>query len=147
MIAHRRSRGFTLVEIVVVIAVLGILAAIAFPTYVNLVRRANEGVTQGALGAWRSAIAIAYVSSAQSGVPTFPKYVDVQNNICGTHTCFANGPSPRNALINDVGIDVAPAGPCVCAAREAGKAWYYNESTGVMGAGTDNCAITDPCLW
>ena len=41
-----RSRGFTLIEIVMVLVLLGILAAVAVPKYFDLQRQAQEKVAE-----------------------------------------------------------------------------------------------------
>ncbi len=58
-------KGFTLIELMIVVAIVGILAAIAVPKFADLVRKANEGATKGNLGAIRSAVTIYYAE--QSG--------------------------------------------------------------------------------
>lgn len=56
----RRRRGFTLIEIMIVVAITGILAAIAVPKFADLVRKSKEGATRGNLGSLRSALSIYY---------------------------------------------------------------------------------------
>lgn len=43
------SRGFTLIELMIVIVVIAILAAIAYPNYMNSVRKANRAEAKAAL--------------------------------------------------------------------------------------------------
>jgi len=57
---HRKSKGFTLIELMIVVAIIGILAAIAIPRFANLIDRARQARTQGNLGSVRSAMTIFY---------------------------------------------------------------------------------------
>jgi len=54
------QRGFTLIELVMVIVILGVLAAVAVPKFVDLKSDAVTASTQGVAGALSSAAAINY---------------------------------------------------------------------------------------
>jgi len=54
------SRGFTLIELMIVVAIIGILAAIAIPKFADLVRKSQEGRTKGNLTTIRSALSVYY---------------------------------------------------------------------------------------
>ncbi|OGR91630.1 MAG: hypothetical protein A2992_02130 [Elusimicrobia bacterium RIFCSPLOWO2_01_FULL_59_12] len=56
----KTKRGFTLIELMIVVAIIGILAAIAIPKFAQLVAKSNEANTKGNLGAMRSALSIYY---------------------------------------------------------------------------------------
>ncbi len=56
----RSKKGFTLVELMIVVAIIGILAGIAVPRYMNFIRRSRESATKGNIGAVRSALNIYY---------------------------------------------------------------------------------------
>lgn len=43
---NKKNNGFTIVELVIVIAVIGILSAILIPTFSNLVKQANDTALQ-----------------------------------------------------------------------------------------------------
>jgi prepilin-type N-terminal cleavage/methylation domain-containing protein len=54
------ASGFTLIELMIVVAIIGILAAIAIPKFASLIRKSSEGASKGNLGAIRSALSIYY---------------------------------------------------------------------------------------
>jgi type IV pilus assembly protein PilE len=83
--AHpRRARGFTLIEMMIVVAVIGILTAIAYPSYQNSVIRANRKDAMGV------------VQAAAQAAERF----GLQNNTYVNATIPTQSPIEGNAIYN-----------------------------------------------
>ncbi|GEM80955.1 type II secretion system protein [Vibrio superstes] len=66
----KKQGGFTLIELVVVIVILGILAVTAAPRFLNLQSDARESSLQGLKGAMAGAGSIVYGKAAIEGIET-----------------------------------------------------------------------------
>ncbi|GEA62335.1 prepilin-type N-terminal cleavage/methylation domain-containing protein [Vibrio comitans] len=89
----KKQGGFTLIELVVVIVILGILAVTAAPRFLNLQSDARESSLQGLKGAMAGAGSIVYGKAAIEGKETSGINVDVEgiDTIYGYPTATSAG--------------------------------------------------------
>lgn len=122
-IVLKTQQGFTLIELVIVIAIIGILSAVAIPKFINLATNAQTAATTAVAGALSSANASNYgarkISSSlgvavsnctdvgtalQGGLPSGYTITSGAVSADASVSCTLTGPSSTTATFTATGI-------------------------------------------
>ncbi len=131
----KKQDGFTLIELVIIIVVLGIIASVAIPKYKNIVAESKEAALRGSLGALRSGISIYYANAAvTTSNAEWPPQDSISTvGVVMEHALPAN---PYQLPTNAPDSIVTGVTKGVVVGGRGG--WAYLEATGEIWANTNN---------
>jgi prepilin-type N-terminal cleavage/methylation domain-containing protein len=124
MIPHRREKGFTLIELMIIVAILAVLMLIAVPKFGNLIRKANEAGTRGHLASIRSAIRLYYMEMEQVYPANFMALRQAGAKFINGSTPLYTGVHPVSDTVDDL--------PALNGTLDEGR-WGYVESGPDLG--------------
>lgn len=125
----KSQSGFTLVELIVVIVILGILAATALPRFINTATDARIASMNGAAGALRSAVALAQSRYVATG------------NMTATSVSMGVGSATQSVtVIAGTGIPMASSAGIQAALQDSTS--YTFSCTGTNTAGGNSCTVS-----
>lgn len=117
----KRDRGFTLIELVVVIIIVGILASMGFTQYTKMVEKGRTTEAKSILGSLRTAQRSRYLEVGEytAGIVNLPveaptactdthyySYTCAETGTCTANRCTAGGKTPNAAASHEITLDI-----------------------------------------
>jgi prepilin-type N-terminal cleavage/methylation domain-containing protein len=134
---RNKQKGFTMIELMIVVAIIGILAAIALPKFADMIEKSREGSTKGNIGALKSANSIYYgdqqgvwPETLNSGNFRYSLYMDNIPQVKVTGKFDPN--TVISPSIKPVGTDVQMVTKNVVPSLSSTKGWMYDSTNGAI---------------
>ncbi|MFT5170484.1 MAG: prepilin-type N-terminal cleavage/methylation domain-containing protein [Candidatus Marinamargulisbacteria bacterium] len=123
MASNNSEKGFTMIELVVVLVLIGLIAGIAIPKYLDVTTNAKEKTLKGSITSIRDAVHMHYAKSIQDGTVAFPSL---------NATIFQDGSVPADVYTPTNSVTLTTENPISTFSGAGG--WLYNEITGEVRA-------------
>ncbi len=148
--SNQKQQGFTIIELVVVIALLGLLAAVALPKFADMTTEARTAAFEGVKGGFASSVQIVHAKwlaqgggstvavsgatievNSTTGWPTVDTTNATQDTGSELYGVLMSGPLPSTWGATQVATSGTDVGTATFTLTASGSAFTYNAATGI----------------
>lgn len=127
----KQSKGFTLIELIVVLVLLGLIAAVAVPKYLDMTSKARENSLKANLSAIRGAIELSYSQSVLQNSPSPGAY---PATVAALASVIKGGVIPSDVFTPTNDVKIVTGNIVDPGSFNDNGGWIYSTTTGEIRA-------------